>query len=49
MMLRLEALPARYGDCLWIEYGSGDNLRRILIDAGRQVFTAVSSNPACWN
>ncbi len=34
MMLRLEALPARYGDCLWIEYGSGDNLRRILIDGG---------------
>jgi hypothetical protein len=32
-MLRLEVLPARYGDCLWIEYGN-DPVRRILIDGG---------------
>jgi beta-lactamase superfamily II metal-dependent hydrolase len=33
-MLRLEVLPARYGDCLWIEFGEEDALRRILIDGG---------------
>lgn len=27
-------LPARYGDCLWIEYGEPGNPRRILIDGG---------------
>jgi hypothetical protein len=32
-MLRLEVLPARYGDCVWIEYGQ-DPVRRILIDGG---------------
>ncbi len=32
-MLRLEVLPARYGDCIWIEYGE-DPVRRILIDGG---------------
>lgn len=32
-MLRLETLPARYGDCIWIEYGT-DPIRRILIDGG---------------
>jgi hypothetical protein len=32
-MLRLEVLPARYGDCLWIEYGSNP-IRRLLIDGG---------------
>lgn len=32
-MFRLEVLPARYGDCLWIEYGS-DPVRRLLIDGG---------------
>jgi hypothetical protein len=33
-MLRLEMLPAAHGDCLWIEYGSGADVRRILIDGG---------------
>ena len=32
-MFRLEMLPARYGDCIWIEYGE-DPVRRILIDGG---------------
>jgi glyoxylase-like metal-dependent hydrolase (beta-lactamase superfamily II) len=32
-MLRLEILPARYGDCIWLEYGSNP-VRRILIDGG---------------
>lgn len=33
-MFRLEMLPAAHGDCLWIEYGSGDEVHRILIDGG---------------
>ena len=33
-MVRLEMLPAAHGDCLWIEYGRGDDVRRILIDGG---------------
>lgn len=33
-MFRLEVLPARYGDCLWIEYGDEAEPRRILIDGG---------------
>ena len=33
-MLRIEMLPAAHGDCLWIEYGSQDAPRRILIDTG---------------
>ena len=33
VMFRVEVLPARYGDCLWIEYGT-DPVRRILIDGG---------------
>jgi len=33
-MLRLEVLPARYGDCLVIEYEHRGGLRRILIDGG---------------
>lgn len=32
-MFRLNVLPARYGDCIWIEYGE-DPVRRILIDGG---------------
>ncbi len=31
---RIEMLPARQGDALWIEYGKGDTTRRILIDGG---------------
>lgn len=30
----IKSLPARYGDCLWIEYGSGQKVHRILIDGG---------------
>ena len=33
-MFRLEMLPAAHGDCLWIEYGSGHTVHRILIDGG---------------
>lgn len=38
---RVEMLPARLGDCLWIEYGRGDDVRRILVDGG-PVSTFVS-------
>ena len=31
---RIEMLPARHGDCLWIEYGTGNTINRILIDGG---------------
>lgn len=31
---RIDMLPARHGDCLWIEYGTGDKVNRILIDGG---------------
>ena len=33
-MLTLEMLAAAHGDCLWIEYGSGQQVHRILIDGG---------------
>lgn len=33
-MLRVEMLPAAHGDCLWIEYGNGSAVHRILIDGG---------------
>jgi beta-lactamase superfamily II metal-dependent hydrolase len=33
-MFRIEMLPAAHGDCLWIEYGAGDTVHRILIDGG---------------
>lgn len=33
-MLRIEMLPAGYGDCLWIEYGDERSPHRILIDGG---------------
>ncbi|MDF1528500.1 MAG: hypothetical protein P1R74_05165 [Sedimenticola sp.] len=33
-MFRIEMLPVAHGDCLWIEYGTGDQVRRILIDGG---------------
>lgn len=33
-MLRLEMLPARHGDALWLEYGETRNPRRVLIDGG---------------
>ncbi|MCM8857887.1 MAG: MBL fold metallo-hydrolase [Candidatus Thiodiazotropha sp.] len=33
-MFRIEMLPARHGDCLWIEYGELTAPHRILIDGG---------------
>jgi hypothetical protein len=33
-MFHIEMLPAAHGDCLWIEYGSGQEVHRILIDGG---------------
>jgi hypothetical protein len=33
-MFRIEMLPAAHGDCLWIEYGTGQQVRRLLIDGG---------------
>lgn len=33
-MFRIEMLPAAHGDCLWIEYGTGRQVNRILIDGG---------------
>lgn len=33
-MFRIEMLPAAHGDCLWIEYGNGHDIHRILIDGG---------------
>lgn len=33
-MFRIEMLPAAHGDCLWIEYGTGGRVRRLLIDGG---------------
>ena len=31
----IDMLPAREGDCLWIEYGDGGRTHRILVDGGR--------------
>jgi hypothetical protein len=31
---RIEMLPATYGDCLWVEYGVGEDTHRLLIDGG---------------
>jgi hypothetical protein len=36
-MLAIEMLPARYGDCLWIEYGDPGQPRRILVDCGLKI------------
>jgi hypothetical protein len=33
-MYSIEMLPAAHGDCLWIEYGRGNEVHRILIDGG---------------
>ena len=33
-MMALEMLPAAHGDCLWLEYGTADNIHRVLIDGG---------------
>lgn len=32
--LRIEMMPAKQGDALWIEYGTQENTRRIVIDGG---------------
>jgi hypothetical protein len=31
---RIELLPASYGDCIWVEYGDGAAVNRLLIDGG---------------
>jgi beta-lactamase superfamily II metal-dependent hydrolase len=36
-LFRIDMLPAREGDCLWIEYGDPVHPHRILIDGGRQI------------
>jgi len=33
-VFRLKLLPALNGDCIWIEYGEGEKLSRVLIDGG---------------
>jgi len=33
-MFTIEMLPAFDGDCLWLEYGSADDPKRVLIDGG---------------
>jgi hypothetical protein len=33
-VFRIELLPAQHGDCIWIEYGPRDAVRRILVDGG---------------
>jgi beta-lactamase superfamily II metal-dependent hydrolase len=33
-MIRIEMLPAQYGDCLWVEYGQGASTHTLLIDGG---------------
>ena len=44
-MLEVRMLPARFGDSIWVEYGHGDERRRILIDGGtgrtREAITAM--------
>ena len=34
MKYNINFLPARYGDCIWIEYGTNNKTHRILIDGG---------------
>lgn len=33
-MLKIHALPAKHGDCIWIEYGDNIEQKNILIDGG---------------
>ncbi|MDX3586620.1 ComEC/Rec2 family competence protein [Streptomyces europaeiscabiei] len=35
MTIRIEALPAQEGDCLWVEWPHAGRTRRMLIDGGR--------------
>ena len=48
-MLKLEMLPAEYGDCLWIEYGDSRAPRRILVDAGLSSVYKDISSPSSWH
>jgi hypothetical protein len=34
-MIRLTMMPAEDGDCLLLEYGTGETMRRVLVDGGR--------------
>src|SRR5687768_16485215 len=36
-IFRIDMLPGREGDCLWIEYGDAARPRRILVDGGRKL------------
>jgi len=45
-MLSVSSLPASYGDCLWIEYGSEAEPNVILIDAGPAVPAALKKRLA---
>jgi CHAT domain len=38
--LTIEMLPARYGDCLWIEYGDASSTHRVLVDCGTEATAA---------
>ena len=40
-MFRITLLPAAQGDALWIEYGQGPEVKRILIDGGVQATGGV--------
>ncbi len=47
----IELLPARHGDCLWIEYGGKNDTKRILIDGGpvgtyKELFQRIDRMPA---
>lgn len=42
-MISLSALPASFGDCLWIEYGTEGNTNVVLIDAGPSAPKALIS------
>lgn len=40
-MFQLELLPAKQGDCLWIEYGPEENPHIVIIDGGVKATSAV--------
>ena len=45
MEFSINMLPAKHGDALWIEYGSGNKRRRFMIDAGPiNAWEAVSAH-----
>lgn len=43
-MFKVTALPASYGDCLWIQYGTEDAPHVVLIDAGPSAPAALKDN-----